>query len=69
MEQAVHSKVTHEGAKRALICDLIWEGLNKEHCAAIAPVRMKSLDEWILTCQDIGVHSSQTEKLTQALNA
>lgn len=67
--QDFEDEVAHESAGEALIHDLAWQGLNGEHHAALAPVRSKPLDDWLLSCQDIRTHSAQTERLPKALSA
>lgn len=63
--QVVQGKVAYEGAREALICEFVWEGLNKEHRAAVTSVQLNDeiLDDKILTWQDIGTHFSQIDKL------
>ncbi|XP_014306983.1 endogenous retrovirus group K member 7 Gag polyprotein-like [Myotis lucifugus] len=60
VREAVDRKVTHAQAAEALTRELVWEGANTERLQAIAPVKAGSIDDWVLTCGDVGSKSAAT---------
>jgi hypothetical protein len=66
VQRAIQAKVSHVRGTEALARSIIWEGLNKESRQAVAPVHNGPLEDWIITCRDLGCLAYIASLMAQA---